>query len=114
MAEGDFQGADSLGRMDVDGNSAAVVLDRHVVSFVDRDPDGVAETGNGFVYGVVHDFIDKMVKTVWTCGTDVHAGPDTYRLQAFEDLYVLSGVFLRGVGEVVHLLFADVFFVHKI
>jgi hypothetical protein len=64
-------------------DSAAVVYDSNPAVFGDGDVDGVAVTGERFVYGVINNFIDQVVQTSWACGTDVHSGAFANCLETF-------------------------------
>src|SRR5690606_10052590 len=100
LAAGVQRGEDHLERAGlglrvlVDGDPAAVVLDR------DRRPTLVQHHRNvrrvavhALVAGVVEHFPDEMVEAGRPDASDVHAGPTTDRLQAFE-----NGDVFRGIG----------------
>ncbi len=74
----------------VDGDSAAVVDDRDGVVDVDGDVDAGGVAAEGFVDGVVDDFIDKVMQTHLAGGADVHGGTQTDSRQTFEDGDVLG------------------------
>ena len=77
----------------VDGNAAAVVDDGDGVVDVNGDFDLVGKSGEGFVHGVVDDFIDEMVQSHLAGRTDVHGGTFADGFHAAEHL--------DGVGSVV-------------
>src|SRR6202522_977106 len=70
----DFGGGLFFGGMHVHGNAAAVVNYGDAVVFVHGDVDLVAESGHGFVHGIVGDFPDQVMQSHFTGGTDVHRG----------------------------------------
>jgi len=49
-------------------------------------------TGEGFVDGVVHDFVDEVVQTARSGGSDVHSGTLANGLESFEDLDIICAV----------------------
>ena len=92
-------GHDDLGRraalflVDVDGDAAAVVLDRHRVVDVDRDLDRVGVAGQRLVDGVVDDFVDHVVQAADVIGVaDVHARALAHRIESLEDFDVFGCV----------------------
>src|SRR6266700_4659543 len=50
-----------------------------------RHLDGVTVSGKSFVYGVVDDFINQMMKTHITGRTDVHCRSFANRFSSFKD-----------------------------
>ena len=68
------------------GNAASVVGDCDRTVFLYLHENGVAKARHGFVDGVVHDFVDEMVKTALVRGTDIHAGTLSDRFKTFEHL----------------------------
>ena len=79
-----------FGRVNVYGNAASVVLYAANVVFFQSDRDCVAKTGHRFVDGVVNDFVNQVVKAVWSGGTNVHARALSDSFQSFKDLNVAS------------------------
>ena len=79
-------GGPSLGGVHVDRDAAAVVRDGDAVVLMDDDRDLLAVAGNRFVDRVVDDLVDEVVETLGTGGPDVHRGPFSDRLEAFENL----------------------------
>ena len=74
----------------VDGDSAAVVDYRDGVVDVDGDIDAGGVAAEGFVDGVVDDFINKVMQTHLAGGADVHCGTQPDSRQTFEDGDVLG------------------------
>ena len=79
--------------MDIDRNAAAVVDHGDAVVDVNRDFDLVAVSGQRFVDGVVDNFENQMMQTPFAGVADVHAGPLSDRLQAFQNFDVVCFVF---------------------
>ena len=63
FGQDDFRGRDFLRLDDIDGNAAAVVDNSDAIVDMDGDVDLVAMAGQGFIDGVVDDFINQMVQT---------------------------------------------------
>ena len=85
----------------VDGNAAAVVLDRHRVIGMEGDVDASAEPGHRLVDGVVDHLPHQVVQAAGTGGADVHGGALAHRLETLEDgdvLGVVRGRALRCHG----------------
>jgi hypothetical protein len=81
-----FEGADLLGRMNVDRDAPAVVLDGDDVAAADLYRDVRAVSGQGLVDRVVHDLKHEVVEAVGTGRADVHARPLPHVLEALENL----------------------------
>ena len=97
LGHDDLEGADLLRRMDVDGDSPAVVLHENHVSLQQLHRDGGTRADERLVDRVVHDFEDQLVKAVQARGADVHAGPLPDVLQTLEYLYVVGAIgFVHG------------------
>ena len=79
-------GGPALGGVHVDRDAAAVVRDGHAVVLVDGDRDLLAVAGDRLVDRVVHHLVDEVVETLGTGGPDVHRGPFSDRLEAFQNL----------------------------
>ena len=80
--------------MDTGRNAAPVV---HNVDNVARQYFHInlgAETGERLINGVIHNFINEVVKALGSGRADVHAGPFAHRFQAFEYLYLIFIVIL--------------------
>ena len=85
--------------MQPDGKTAPVVLDAQGAVPVQSNLDVGAVPRQGLVNGVVHYFIDQVVKPVPVSGADVHPRPLAHRLQAFQHLnllFIICRVHMRG------------------
>jgi hypothetical protein len=80
--------------VNVHGNAAAVIFDRHGSIVIQGDAHVIGVAGHRFVDGVVDDFPHEVVQTAHIGGTDVHAGALADRLKTFQNLDLLRGVFL--------------------
>jgi hypothetical protein len=104
VGEDEFEGGDFLLGVHGDGDAAPVVFDGDGAVEVDFEFDGGGVTGEGFVNGVVHDFIDAVVEAGLVGVADIHSGAFADGFEAFEALDVggfvggVSGVFLGGCG----------------
>jgi hypothetical protein len=90
--ENHLNGGDSLGWVNRNRDTAAVVLYADPAILGDGHVDHRTVAGQGLVYGVIHNLIDQVVKTTRSGGTDVHAGTFTNRFEALEDLDIASFV----------------------
>ena len=97
-----LQGALAGARVDVGGNTAAVVGHRATAVVVEHDFDGVAVAGQGLVHRVVHHLINQVVQASRPRGADVHPGPLAHRLQAFENLDLFGSVGGLNFGGFAH------------
>src|SRR5277367_2859332 len=70
----DFRGGLFFSGVHVHGDAAAVVDYGDAVVFVHGDVDLIAESGHGFVHGIVHDFPDQVMQAHFAGGADVHRG----------------------------------------
>jgi hypothetical protein len=77
---------------DVNRDATAVVADGAAVVGVNCHRDFAAVPGEGFVYRVVYDFVDKVVKPAGAGRPDVHARSLADCLQAFQDRDVLGAI----------------------
>ena len=80
------------GRIRIDGNATAVVLDPATAVGEQGDDDAIAKAGHRLVDGVVDDLPDEVVQTGETGRADVHAGALAHRVEALEHLDVLGAV----------------------
>src|SRR5690242_19884687 len=96
----DFQRGPSGLRLDIYGDTIAVVADRHARIRMDGDYDRVAPASQGLVDRVVDHFIHEVVEAALIRTADIHAGAPTYGLEALEDLNVRRGIRCRlGTGN---------------
>ena len=93
----DLQGTLSDLRMDVNGNTSSVILNRADLTalvVIEDDVYLITEPGHGLINTVIKYFVDKMVQSINTRGTDVHARAKTHMFKTFKDLNFTAVVFL--------------------
>ena len=73
-------------RLNVDGDTAAVIDNGDGVALVDRHFNFRAVACKRFVNGVIHNFVDEVVQAAHRRRSDVHARALAHRLQSFEHL----------------------------
>jgi hypothetical protein len=78
-----FHPADFLLGMNVDGHTAAVVLDLQGAVLEHRDVDGIAMALEGFVDAVVDHLVRQVVGAR---GVGIHARPATHRVEPTQNL----------------------------
>jgi hypothetical protein len=84
-----FQSADMLSRVDIHGNSPAVILyPDHIIPFKDHQ-DRIAVPLHSLIDRVIHDLKYQMVETINTGSADVHARSFPYRFKTLKNLYIL-------------------------
>ena len=81
-----------LGRVHVDRDAAAVVLDSERAVWVDDDVDHRAVARERLVNGVVYYFVNQVVVAAFARVSDVHRGAFADGLHALENLYVFGVV----------------------
>ena len=88
----DFERRALFGRMHVDRDAAAVVLDRNAIVAQNDDIDLGAKSGQRLIDRVVDDLGDQMMQPALGGVTDVHAGAFANRLETFENLDRIGAV----------------------
>ncbi|GAB3080156.1 hypothetical protein GCM10027157_12360 [Corynebacterium aquatimens] len=66
-------------------DTAAVIDDLHPTVAKQGDLDLVRVARHRLIDGVVHNLPHQVVQAAHTCGTDVHTGALTHRLEALKD-----------------------------
>src|SRR3990170_1774404 len=82
----EFRGGQAVLRVDLDGDSASIVRDRHGAVAVDRDLDVLAESHHRFVDRIVHDLVDEVVQPPFVEAADIHRGALSDGLKALQNL----------------------------
>ena len=103
-----LQGAHAFFFVDVNGDTASVVLYNDRIVLANHHINVGAETGQGFVDGVIHRFINQMVQTFLADVADVHRRTLANGLQTFEYLDIR-----RGIARGFMLLFFHADFQYK-
>ena len=89
----------------VDRDAASVVNDADGVVFLDGDIDTVSIAGKSLVDRVVHNLVDKMMKSAHGRVADIHRRAFAHSLQTLENLDIVRLIFLY-LGLHVHLTFS--------
>jgi hypothetical protein len=74
--------------MDIHRDTAAIVFYSYTGILVDGHIDLAAGASQGFINGIVYDFINKMVQGFLVRSADIHTGAPAYGLKAFQYLDV--------------------------
>ena len=80
--------------LDPHRDTAAVIRHRNDIARQNTDIDLIAEARKGLVDRVVYNLIDKMMQAPFAGGAYVHARTLAHRLQALENLYLITAVIL--------------------
>ena len=101
LAAGVQLGHDDLGRRDAffgvhaGRDAAAIVLDRDAAVGIERDQDQVAMTGERLVDRVIRYLEHHMMQAAAVVGvSDIHTGPLSDGIQAFENLDRIGAIFV--------------------
>jgi hypothetical protein len=98
----EFEGRDLVFGMDIDGDTAAIVLDGTGAIEVEGDGNIFAMTGEGFIDGIIDDFENAMMKAAFESIADVHIGAFTDTFEALEFLNFRRIVSVAGDGNLTH------------
>ena len=99
-----FERRSSFFLVNVNRYSASVVSHCDGVIFVDRYCYIVAITGEGFIDGVIHHFVNQVMESFYTYIAYVHGGAFSYCFQSLE--------YLNTAGSVLFSSFVNLFFCH--
>ena len=108
----DLQGRLSGFFLNIHRNAASVILYRDRIVLFDGHLYAGAEAGQCLVNGVIHNFIDEMVKAADRCTADIHTGSFANRFQSFQDLNLIRTIIRRALHQLLLTLqiFIFVFF----
>ena len=94
LGHDDFGGRNSLARVDVGGDAAAIVADRAGAIGIERDGDAVGIAGQRLVDGIVDHLVDHVMETGAVIGVaDIHAGALAHGIETFQDLDRVGAIF---------------------
>ena len=79
--------------IDIYGDPTAVIHNGNGIVGMDLYCDLIAEACQGFVHGVIYDFINQMMQTLGAGGTDIHTRTLTNCFQPFQDLNLICIIF---------------------
>src|SRR6516225_2460458 len=85
--------------MGIDRNPSAVVSDGDPIASTELDLDPSRISGNRFVHGIIEDLCGQVMQPALIRGSDIHAGAAANGLQPLENLDVLGGVAVDGLGR---------------
>jgi hypothetical protein len=78
--------------MDIDGDTSTIVFDETAPIVCETESDVGTVTCEGFIYGVINDFLDTVITTARISRADVHTGAFSDCFESFEDLDLTSSV----------------------
>ena len=94
LGHDDLGGRNSLARVDVGGDAAAIVADGAGAIGIERDGDAVGMADQRLVDGIVHHLVDHVMETGAVIGVaDIHAGALAHGIEAFQDLDRVGAIF---------------------
>jgi len=97
-------------RVRVDGDAAAIIVDRQIAVLMQFDLDARRMARNRLVHGVVEDFGEEVMQRLFVGAANIHARAFADGFEPLKDLDVLGGVVFEQVG----LFFAGGAFCHEI
>ncbi len=80
--------------VDSDRNSTSIICDSNGIIRIDRYVNGITESCQRLIHGIVDDLPQAMHKPLGIRGTDVHARTLAYRVEPFENGKILCAVIL--------------------
>ena len=84
-------------------NTAPVIRNRNGFIFIDGHFDVRAETGQRFIDGVIHNFIDQMVESSGRSRADIHTGTLSDCFQTFQNLNII-GCIVADLGGIFNII----------
>ena len=85
--------------LDIHRDSAAVIHDRDGIIRIHRNLYRITETGQRLVHCIIHNLIDQMMESSERRAADIHARPLSYRLQTFQNLYLICIIFRTHAAD---------------
>jgi len=86
----ELEGAYAFPGMDAHGNSAPVILYADDITLFKDDQNTVAKTRHGLIDAVIDDFINEMMESIRSGGTDIHTRSFSHGLEALEYGYAIG------------------------
>ena len=83
--EDDLEGTLAVLLHPVDRDAPAIILDHERAVPVDDNRDPAAVPGKGFIYRIIHDFVNEMVQAAGISAANIHRRPFADRGESFED-----------------------------
>ena len=81
-------------RLDVYGDTTTIIGNGNRVTGIDGHSNIFTVSGQSFVNGIIHNFIDQVVQTGRRSRSDIHTGSFSDCFQTFQNLDLLSAIFL--------------------
>ena len=78
-----FQSRNMFSRVNINRNSASIVFYANYIIFFKSNNNFIAITSHCFINRIVNGFINKMMKSFWTCRTYVHSRTFSYSFKSF-------------------------------
>jgi len=91
--------------MDIDRKAASFVLNLDGAVFMQDDGDGLAKAVDGFVFGVIDNLPNELVKAGRTGSLNIHAWAFANTFEFAQNLDVLCCIFLFCFNEIDHCFF---------
>jgi hypothetical protein len=88
--------------MDIHGNAAAVIVHSNTAIRVNGHRDPIADPCQGFVNGVIDNFIHQMMQGFLVGAAHIHTRAAANRLQAFQNLNILGSIRTRVCNRFRH------------
>ena len=79
--------------IDPNRDSTSVIADGNGIVFIDINLYLIAVSCESFIHRIVHDLIDKVVKSSRGGTADVHSRSLSYRFQPLQDLNLVRPIF---------------------
>ena len=98
-----LSGRNTLFFVQIDGNTAAIIDYGDGIVVVNGDVDFVAIAGQGFIHGIVHNFINQVVQSHFASGPDIHGRPQPDCFQALQH-FDASGIVDFALNRRLHRL----------
>ena len=90
--------------LDIYRNSSTVILYGYRIVFMYANGDTVTKTGQRFIYGIIHYFINKVMQAANRSTPDIHSGTLSNRFQSFQYLNLIRTVLLRRMKLLIQIL----------
>ena len=82
-----------FGRVDINWNTASVIYNAYNVIAFKCNCNCITKACHCFIDWVIYCFINKMMKSTWTCWTNIHTRSLTNCFESLQNLYVTCTVF---------------------
>ena len=83
--------------LNADRNAATIIQYRDGIVFMDRDVNSVTVTGQSFIYRIIYNLINQVMKSPGRSAANIHTRSLPDRFQPFQDLNLVCSVFCTHV-----------------